>query len=83
MRVLGAFADAMGGWDKVKYGDRPTSFKGYGIAWSRDNTVVTLQGGRWSLECGRCHVICRRGSKVKKERARFVIHRFGTHTDRQ
>lgn len=41
-RILGAFADAMGGWDKVKYEDRPTSFKGYGMAWSRDNTVVTL-----------------------------------------
>ena len=42
MRILGAFADAMGGWSKVKVVDRPTSFKEYGITWSRDNTVVTL-----------------------------------------
>ena len=42
MRVLAAFATAMGGWDKVTYGDRPTKFKGYGIAWARDNSVVTI-----------------------------------------
>ena len=42
MEVLGAFAAAMGGWDKVKHVDRPTSYKGYGIAWSRDNRVVSL-----------------------------------------
>jgi hypothetical protein len=42
MRILGAFAKAMGGWEKVQYKDRPTAFKGYGIAWSRDNTVVSL-----------------------------------------
>ena len=40
--VLGTFAKAMGGWDKVKFVDRPTSYKGYGIAWSRDNRVVSL-----------------------------------------
>jgi hypothetical protein len=42
MRVLEAFGKAMGDMKKVKIIDRPTSFKGYGIAWSRDNTVVTL-----------------------------------------
>ena len=42
MRVLKAFADAMGSWDKVKYSDRPAAFKGYGISWSRDNTVCSL-----------------------------------------
>jgi hypothetical protein len=42
MRILSVFATDMGGWDKVKYEDRPTSFKGYGIAWSRDGSVATL-----------------------------------------
>ena len=42
MHVLGVFADKMGGWSKIKVQGRPSSFKGYGIAWSRDHTVVTL-----------------------------------------
>ena len=42
MRILGAFADRMGGWKNISHGDRPTTFKGYGIAWSRDNSVVSL-----------------------------------------
>ena len=32
----------MGGWSKIKIQGRPSNFKGYGIAWSRDHTVVTL-----------------------------------------
>ena len=42
MRILKAFADRMGGWEHVKYHDRPTAYKGYGIAWSRDGSVATL-----------------------------------------
>jgi hypothetical protein len=42
MRMLQAFADAMGGWSKVKHHDRPNAFKGYGMEWSRDNRVVSL-----------------------------------------
>ena len=42
MHVLSVFADRMGGWEKIKIQGRPAAFKGYGVAWSRDHSIVTL-----------------------------------------
>ena len=42
MHVLGVFADRMGGWEKIKIHGRPAAYKGYGVAWSRDHSIVTL-----------------------------------------